>query len=175
MFKETPILPYNTSLATLRELVAQHDQLKSEDMQFNLLMITCGLPRSGKSTWSRHHGIPIVDPDAIRLAFQGRPYMKETEEWIWSITRVMVKSLFYAGHRDVIVGGCNTALRHRSQWSDSSGLWRRLICVFDTSMDTCLQRAKDNVRLDLLHVIRNMDAHFEHPQPFEGAIVILRF
>jgi len=36
-----------------------------------ILILTVGLPRSGKSTWAAKKGFPIVSPDAIRLAMHG--------------------------------------------------------------------------------------------------------
>ena len=173
MFKEIPILTSSTSVADLRQLVASCYNISDTD-EFRMLMVLCGLPRSGKSTWARTTGVPLVEPDAIRLAFHGRPYIKEAEEWIWCITRTMVKSLFYAGHSDVVIGGCNTALKHRSQWSDNGRLWYRMICVFDTPVDDCLQRARNDMRPELLSVIRTMDSAFERPQSFEGAVAFIQ-
>ena len=43
-----------------------HKSLLTED-----LIVMVGLPRSGKTTWARKQGYPIVNPDSIRLAFHG--------------------------------------------------------------------------------------------------------
>ncbi|KKK82651.1 hypothetical protein LCGC14_2801230, partial [marine sediment metagenome] len=46
------------------------------------LILTVGLPRSGKSTWARKQGHPIVNPDSIRLALYGEPFIEEAEPMI---------------------------------------------------------------------------------------------
>ena len=59
-----------------------------------LLILTVGLPQSGKSTWSRQYakekGIPHVNPDSIRMSFYGHPFIRKAEAWIWPFVRVMV-------------------------------------------------------------------------------------
>jgi predicted kinase len=34
------------------------------------LILTVGLPRSGKTTWAKQQGVPMVNRDAIRLALR---------------------------------------------------------------------------------------------------------
>lgn len=41
------------------------------------LILTIGLPRSGKSTWAKQQGCPVVNPDSIRLALHGKAYIQE--------------------------------------------------------------------------------------------------
>lgn len=140
---------------------------------FNLLVVTCGLPRAGKTTWSKlQTGSVIVDPDCVRLAFQGRPYIKETEEWIWSITRLMVRATFMAGHQNVIVQGINPNREHRRQWM-LNDLWVPVYCWFATSEDECLRRARQNVRPDLEKVITSLSKSMRMPEVSEGPMVVI--
>ncbi|GAF94425.1 unnamed protein product, partial [marine sediment metagenome] len=62
------------------------------------LILTVGLPRSGKTTWARKQGIPMVNPDSIRLALHGKAFIEEAEPMIWTIAKYMVRALFIAGH-----------------------------------------------------------------------------
>ena len=139
---------------------------------FRVLGVACGLPRSGKSTWAMQQHVPMVDPDSVRLAFQGRPYIRETEEWIWSITRLMVRSLFFAGHQDVIVQGVNATTEHRKQWT-ANDLWFPVFCVFQTPADVCIARAKKNVRNDLISVIPHIARSWAMPTQDEGPVLII--
>ena len=68
----------------------------------NLLIATVGLPRSGKSTWAKGIGFPIVCPDAIRLACHARAYFAPFEPWTWALAYTMCEALFQAGHEHVI-------------------------------------------------------------------------
>ena len=38
------------------------------------IIVTVGLPRSGKTTWAREQGYPIVNPDSIRLSLHGKRF-----------------------------------------------------------------------------------------------------
>ena len=48
-------------------------------VQEKQLILTVGLPRSGKTTWALAQGYPIVAPDAIRLAVTGQRYVELTD------------------------------------------------------------------------------------------------
>jgi predicted kinase len=123
----------------------------------NILVLTVGLPRSGKSTWSRSKGYPIVCPDAIRLALYGSAFVKDAEDMVWTIARYMVRSLFLAGHPIVILDAKNTTRARRESWK--SHKWKRRYQVMKTSKEECMQRAKETV--DLLPVIERMAEQFE--------------
>ena len=62
------------------------------------LILTVGLPRSGKSTWAAQTGWPIVNRDAIRLALHGQAYIQDAEDMVTAIETYMVKALFGAGN-----------------------------------------------------------------------------
>ena len=58
------------------------------------LILTVGLPRSGKTTWAKKTGLPIVNRDAIRIALHGQAYIQDAEEMITAFEWYMVKALF---------------------------------------------------------------------------------
>lgn len=127
------------------------------------LLITVGLPRAGKSTWAikqwKAHGIPIVEPDAIRLALHGRKFMKEAELHVWAITRTMVEALFLAGHDTVILSATLIQRVHRDVWK--SDKWIREWILFDAPLETCIERARLSEQEDLVPIIERMAARFE--------------
>lgn len=168
-----PTSPPKVDTSRLRQEAILHYGITPGE-QFNLLVVTCGLPRSGKTTWSKQQSdAVIVDPDCVRLAFQGRPYIKETEEWIWSMVRLMVRATFMAGHQNVIVQGLNLTPEHRRQWL-ANGLWFPVFCWFDTPADECLRRAVKNVRPDLEKVITILPRNMSFPEPVEGPTVYIK-
>lgn len=105
--------------------------------------MTVGLPRSGKSTWareqSREHGYPMVNPDSIRLAIHGQPFITSAEPFVWATAKVMVRSLFLAGHDTVILDSTNTTRRRRDDWRSKD--WFREFKEFDTGPAECRERA----------------------------------
>lgn len=125
----------------------------------NVLICTVGLPRSGKSTWSRSQQIPIVNPDSIRLALYDQPFIASAEPFVWAIAKTMVKALFVAGHSEVILDATNTTRKRRDEWYSTQ--WFTQFKVFGTSVDTCIERAHYTGREDLIPVIKRMAEQFE--------------
>jgi len=127
------------------------------------LICTVGLPRSGKSTWAREQGHPIVNPDAIRLALYGEAFKPEGERMVWTIAEYMVKSLFGAGHDFVILDATNTTETRRDEWR--SPQWVTKFKVFRTDAETCKQRAVLQGQDYLLAVIDRMDKQLRAEPP----------
>ena len=123
------------------------------------LIMLMGLPRSGKSTWAQRQGVPIVNPDAIRLALHGQAFIIEAEPIVWMTAKYMVRALFLAGHESVILDATNTTRSRRDEWKSS--LWNREVMLFDTPEDECIRRAKDGGREDLIPIIEKMNEGFE--------------
>lgn len=125
----------------------------------NKLILTVGLPRSGKSTWARSTGYPIVSIDAIRLAIHGEPFIVLAEPFVWATAKVMVRALFGAGHKTVIVDATNTTRKRRDDWKSLD--WVRQYQTFNTSVAVCKDRATQTHREELIEVIDRMSEQFE--------------
>ena len=129
----------------------------------SVLIGTVGLPRSGKSTWARQRakelGCPIVNPDSVRLAMHGQAYVPEAEKMVWAIAHYMVKALFIAGHETVILDATNTVPQVRQQWHSKD--WINAWKVLETPLITCVERAREGDRLDLIPVIEAMAMNWD--------------
>lgn len=126
-----------------------------------ILELLVGLPRSGKSTYAdkqRTLGTSvIVNPDSIRLALHGRRFAPEAEDFVWATAKVMVRSLFLAGHMHVLVDATNTTRARRDFWK--SDAWQRTFTTIDTAVELCLSRAEGDIELQ--KVIQRMHDNFE--------------
>lgn len=142
------------------QAVAHADLATNES---KVLILTCGLPRSGKSTWARSQAYPIVCPDEIRTALHGQRFAAEAEPFVWAIARVMVRSLFGAGHQFVILDACSTTRKRRDEWQSPE--WATRFKHIDTIEGACIIRASKAEDWDLVPVIERMAAQFE---PLEG-------
>jgi predicted kinase len=110
----------------------------------NRLILMMGLPRAGKSTWAQQMGIPIVDLDAIRLAKTGVRWWGPIEHEIWATARTMVRALFLAGHKTVILDSHSLSRESRDIFKCSSDIqWTRYVKNIDTSATVCKTRALD--------------------------------
>jgi predicted kinase len=125
------------------------------------LLMTVGLPRSGKSTWAREQNIPMVNPDAVRMGLYAQAYLPEAEDMVWTITRYMIRSLFIAGHDRVILDATSTTEELRRKWRSSR--WVRQFVFFDQYPEQCIERATRSGREDLIPVIQKMSVEFEAP------------
>lgn len=125
------------------------------------LILMQGLPRSGKSTWARAQGYPIVDPDAIRLVKTGRRWWGPIEHEVWATARTMIRALFVAGHEIVILDSTAYTRWQRDQFKPSLDIpWIRYIKHIDTPANVCCERAQMTYP-DLISVIKYMETKWE--------------
>ena len=131
-------------------------------MNNQTLILTVGLPRSGKSTWAKRQGVPIVNPDSIRLALHGKPFIPEAEGFVWATAYLMTKALFIAGHPIVIIDATNITEKRREEWKKRFSSYLIQLKHFDANSDMCIERARISGREDLIPVIERM-AKYEEP------------
>lgn len=142
----------------------------------NSLIAMMGLPRSGKTT--RAHQLsetinaPIVSPDAIRLVVHGHRYYAPCEDLVWAQARIMVKALFEAGHTMVIFDATNTCRKNRdglAKWGrDPDGqTWTVEFEHLETTVEECIERAKQTEMHDLIPVILNKARGYQPLQTYE--------
>ncbi|MGV9103858.1 MAG: AAA family ATPase [Candidatus Thorarchaeota archaeon] len=123
-----------------------------------VLIMTYGLPCSGKSTWAQSQTWPIVDPDGIRLAKTGQRWWGPIEHEVWATARTMVRALFWAGHPFVILDSTCYSRRQRDMFLPSADIpWLRFYKPFDTSLEVCCKRAEESypALVDMIHWIND--------------------
>jgi predicted kinase len=134
-----------------------------EEEAMSKLILTVGLPRSGKTTWARQQGHPIVNPDSIRLALHGQRFYGPAEPFVWAAAYMMVDALFRAGHDTVVVDATNVSAKRRDEWL------RRYpdaeFKLIDTSPQICLERAAAEGDKYIAPVIERMAAEWDLPRP----------
>lgn len=124
-----------------------------------VLHMTVGLPRSGKSTWARMQGVPVVNPDSVRFALHGKLWDASREAEVWAHVDLMIRSLFLAGHKQVILDATNVTKDRRDIWVSSQ--WAIMHHVFETPKEICIARAIEMGRDDLVPVIEKKASEFE--------------
>ena len=129
------------------------------------LILTVGLPRSGKSTWARAQGFPIVNPDSIRLALHGKRFEPLAEEMVWAIVYIMIRSLLLAGNITIIVDATNTTKKRRQAYYDKFGDTCEIyIKEITTSKEECIRRASEWKDFEIIPVIERMESSYEPPR-----------
>lgn len=127
------------------------------------LILTVGLPRSGKSTWSMRQMVPVVNPDSVRRAIHGQAFVQDSEPLVWGVVDTMIRSLFIAGHETVILDATNIDRATRRRWVARGGYWRTVCRLFPAGIDECIARALDSNTSYLVPVIERMAKAFELP------------
>lgn len=127
------------------------------------LILTVGLPRSGKSTWAWTQGHPIVNPDAIRFALHGQRFIAQAEPFVWATAYLMVDALFIAGHSIVIVDATNISNKRRDAWIEKFKYCTIVLQEFIVSPEECKRRALELKDTDILPIIDRMAAEYERP------------
>ena len=136
-----------------------------------ILHVMIGLPRSGKSTYARSLGIPMVEVDAIRKALTGQDFCPDAEMMVWSITKTMVNALFLAGHTEVVLDEAyNCMASYRELWPANGELigYEVVYHLVPTSREVCIERAIQEGNYTLAHVINRLAREWDYPQDFEG-------
>ena len=122
-------------------------------MNYNKLILVSGLPRSGKTSWALDQGHPIVSRDGIREALHGKPYIQTAEDMVTAIETYMVKALFAAGHKTVIVDATHLQKKYINRWI---GNWDVQVHSIDTPTDICIERAVKDEKPELIPIIQAM-------------------
>jgi predicted kinase len=138
------------------------------------LWMAAGLPESGITEWAMSTGHPVVSPDALRTVIHGTNFRKTMEPFIWATAKIMVATLFEAGHEVVVLDAPIFSERNRKQWFDTR--WDRRCFWFDVPVEVCKERAIDRGREDLLQVLDRMADHFDVPSAErEGFVSVQHF
>ena len=127
------------------------------------IILTVGLPRSGKSTWALKQGYPIVNRDAIRLAHHGEAFLGKCEDFITYLENLMVDTLLETGHKFVIIDATHITKKRRDKWVNRyKGKDVNIIYKpFTTSVELCRERAMTSDKAYLLDVIDRMTSQLE--------------
>ncbi|MFF2448543.1 AAA family ATPase [Neobacillus sp. NPDC058068] len=138
------------------------------------LGIMCGMPLSGKSTYSKtlqKQGWVRVSLDDIRLALHGQVYKAEAEPLVWESAELMVRALLKSGH-NVLVDTTNRTRERRKRWiriAKEFGLTLEIFHV-DTDFETCKQRNRALRRLSE-NFLKQIYKEFQKPTTDEGTII----
>ena len=133
------------------------------------LLMTVGLPRSGKSSWAARQGLPIACPDDIRVEMHGdRSIVWREEPEVWARVQAKLAEAWRAGHERAILDSTNTTMKARAKWC---GPYRREMVTFPTPTATCMRRARRDGHTELEALIERMSMKLEWPTKLEAHIV----
>ncbi|TCL39964.1 putative kinase [Anaerospora hongkongensis] len=151
----------------------QNDGNTRNPLHHGDLIITVGLPLSGKSTLvekcSRFTAkVAVVCPDTIRLAMHGNQFIDLAEPFVWATAQIMARTLLKQGYT-VIIDATNTTVERRKMWRHIAWEFGKTLVIYnvDTTGDVCRERNRAISRLDE-KIINRMEKQLQVPTSDEG-------
>lgn len=113
----------------------------------NELVVMCGIPRSGKSTWVNENlkGYHIVCADDIRLAL-GVQFDFRLENFVWGVHDTAVRAALVR-ERDVVIDATNTTIttiKRYAAMAEEYSINFRVVHV-NTPLTVCFARNKPEI------------------------------
>ena len=146
-------------------------------MNKNVLIVMCGLPASGKSTytnWLAESGVfCAVCPDSIRGELYGDENIQGDGKQVFAIAHARLKDLG-KGKNNVVFDATNINCKRRiALVKEMRPYFDIIICKwFSTPIDICVQRNMARERQVPQEVIKRMLWNFENPTLAEGFDIV---
>ena len=143
----------------------------------NVLIVMCGLPASGKSTyseWLTDSGVFCgVCPDKIRGELYGDESIQGDGERVFTIAHARIKDLGQDGN-NVIFDATNTNAKRRKEFvKEMRPYFDVIICKwFSTPFATCVARNEERERQVPFDVMKRMALYFQPPTLEEGFDIV---
>ena len=135
------------------------------------VILTVGLPASGKTTWAREYqkenpNTVLINKDELRSMLHSGVHSKGREEFILAVRDFIIKKAVDEGH-DVIVHDTNLHSKHKNQiWkvvADKATVETRDFT--DVSVEECIKRDAGRVGMVGAKVIKQMYRQYLRPEP----------
>lgn len=125
------------------------------------LSFLIGLPRSGKSTYSRKWseqkpGRVVVNSDSIRLALHGNRYCPLAETMVFAIKHVIIRAHLHNGYEVLVDGTHTTDISMKRLLEIDTNAKPILI---QTPKELCIERALATNQPDLVPVINKINGN----------------
>ncbi|HXE90729.1 MAG TPA: AAA family ATPase [Terriglobales bacterium] len=170
---ESPTVPpAGASEATL------HPPEKSPKAPKGVVVLTIGLPGSGKTTWYKRRGVTPLSSDMLRNILFDDITEQRYQGLVFSTLRSLLRARLIAKMPWNYVDATNLSPGERKQWIKmAKGLGYEVQAVFfDVPLEVCLERNKRRERVVPEDIMRRMAAKLKPPSFEEGfsKIVVVR-
>jgi predicted kinase len=140
------------------------------------LVITVGLPGSGKSTYLANLGVNAISSDEVRRLISDNPSDQTANARIFSTVRYLIRQRIAAGRPVTYVDATHLTPWERKPYSV---LAQRYGCMlealfFDVPVEICIQRNQARERVVPEEAIRKMARQMIAPSREEGFAKITR-
>lgn len=143
-----------------------------------VVVLTIGLPGSGKSTWYKRRGITPLSSDLLRTILFDNITEQRYQHLVFSTLRSLLRARLIAKMPWNYVDATNLSPHERKQWIKmAKGFGYEVQAVFfDVPLEVCLERNRRRERVVPDDIMQRMAAKLKPPTFTEGfsKIVVVR-
>lgn len=142
----------------------------SKEIKLSKVIVTLGLPASGKTTWSMeyiaHNANTIrINKDSLRLMLYGESYKPEWEDLVCTIRDLILHESLLKEH-DVVVDDTNFKEDHRKRIEYIATIYDSTVEIkdfTDVPLEVCLERNRNRPNPVPEEAIRRMHDQYVKP------------
>jgi predicted kinase len=142
------------------------------------VILSVGLPGSGKTTWFKRKGVTPLSSDLVRALLFDNPTEQRHQDLVFSSLRSLLRARMVARMPMNYVDATNLSPKERRHWirmAKEFGYEVQAV-YFDVDLETCLERNAKRQRVVPTDVMQRMSAKLRPPTFQEGfsKIIVVR-
>lgn len=142
------------------------------------VVLSVGLPGSGKTTWFKRKGVTPLSSDLLRTLLFDDPTEQRHQDLVFSSLRSLLRARMIARMPSNYVDATNLSPKERRHWIRMAREFGYEVhaVYFDVPLETCLERNRKRQRVVPEDVMQRMSAKLRPPSFDEGfaKIIVVR-
>jgi len=140
------------------------------------IILTVGLPGSGKTTYLARLGVNPISSDEVRRLLADDPDIQTIHRRVFAVVRYLVRQRLELHRPETYVDATNLTLWERRPYLRLGQLYAADVeaLFFDTPLEVCLERNRGRDRVVPEQAVRELTLRLKPPTTDEGFSRILR-